>query len=77
LSKKSPSERQLGGDPFFWNLLKNAIKFTPSGGCVGVRCRPNTTHVDVEVNDSGIGISSEALPRVFDAFEQAERSVTR
>ncbi len=61
----------------FWNLLKNAIKFTPHGGCVGIRCRPNDEHVVVEVNDSGIGIEPEALPRIFNAFEQAERSITR
>ena len=61
----------------FWNLLKNAIKFTPHGGCVGIRCRPDEEHVVVEVNDSGIGIEPEALPRIFNAFEQAERSITR
>jgi two-component system CheB/CheR fusion protein len=61
----------------FWNLLKNAIKFTPHGGCVGIRCRPNEKHVVAEVNDSGIGMEPEALTRVFNAFEQAERSITR
>ena len=61
----------------FWNLLKNAIKFTPQGGCVGVRCHPNEDHVIVEVNDSGIGIEPEALSRIFNAFEQAELSITR
>ena len=61
----------------FWNLLKNAIKFTPHGGCVGIRCRPNEGHVLVEVNDSGIGIEPEALTRVFNAFEQAEQSIAR
>jgi signal transduction histidine kinase/ActR/RegA family two-component response regulator len=61
----------------FWNLLKNAIKFTPHGGCVGIRCRPNESHIIVEVNDSGIGIEPEALSRVFNVFEQAERSITR
>ena len=61
----------------FWNLLKNAIKFTPHGGCVGIRCRPDEEHVVVEVNDSGIGIEPEALSRLFNAFEQAERSITR
>jgi two-component system CheB/CheR fusion protein len=61
----------------FWNLLKNAIKFTPHGGCVGIRCRPNEKYVVAEVNDSGIGMEPEALTRVFNAFEQAERSITR
>jgi two-component system CheB/CheR fusion protein len=61
----------------FWNLLKNAIKFTPHGGCVGIRCRPEEGHVLAEVNDSGIGIEAEALGRIFNAFEQAERSITR
>jgi two-component system CheB/CheR fusion protein len=61
----------------FWNLLKNAIKFTPQGGCVGIRCRPNSEHVFVEVIDSGIGIEPEALSRIFNAFEQAERSITQ
>ena len=61
----------------FWNLLKNAIKFTPHDGCVGVRCRLDNDHVLIEVNDSGIGIESDALSRVFNAFEQAERSITR
>lgn len=60
-----------------WNLLKNAIKFTPHGGCVGIRCRPHDGHVVVEVNDSGIGIERESLSRIFLAFEQAERSITR
>ena len=61
----------------FWNLLKNAIKFTPQGGCVGIRCRPNEKYVVVEVNDSGIGMESGALGRIFNAFEQAERSITQ
>jgi len=61
----------------FWNLLKNAVKFTPYDGCVGVRCKPNGKDVVVEVNDSGIGIEPEALSRVFNSFEQAERLITR
>jgi two-component system, chemotaxis family, CheB/CheR fusion protein len=71
------------GDParleqVVWNLLKNAIKFTPKGGCVGVWCREvENGQVVVEVNDSGIGIDSEMLPRVFDAFAQAEASLAR
>ncbi len=61
----------------FWNLLKNAIKFTPHDGCVGIRCRPDKDCVVIEVNDSGIGIEPEALARVFNVFEQEERSITR
>jgi two-component system CheB/CheR fusion protein len=61
----------------FWNLLKNAIKFTPHGGSVGIRCRPDGAHVIVEVYDSGMGIEPQALPRVFNAFEQVERSITQ
>jgi CheY-like chemotaxis protein len=44
---------------------------------VGVRCRPDRSHVVVDVHDSGIGIDPESLSRVFNAFEQAERSITR
>jgi PAS domain S-box-containing protein len=62
----------------FWNLLKNAVKFTPVGGCVGVRCRKDREgFVVAEVNDSGVGMEPEALGRIFNAFEQAERSITR
>ena len=61
----------------FWNLLKNALKFTPHDGRVGIRCRPDQDHVLVEINDSGIGIEQDALARVFNAFEQEERSLTR
>ena len=62
----------------FWNLLKNAIKFTPQGGSVGVRCRRDGGgFVVAEVHDSGVGIPEEALGRIFLAFEQAERSFAR
>jgi two-component system CheB/CheR fusion protein len=62
----------------FWNLLKNAVKFTQRGGCVAVRCHlDGPAHVVVEVRDNGIGIAPDALPRLFQAFEQGERSITR
>ena len=61
----------------FWNLLKNAVKFTPQGGRIDIRCRAMEGYVVVEVIDSGIGIEAEALLRIFNAFEQAERSITR
>ncbi|MEN6448900.1 MAG: PAS domain S-box protein [Thermoguttaceae bacterium] len=61
----------------FWNLLKNAIKFTPQEGYISVRCQPHEGHVAVEIKDNGIGIEPEALGRVFNVFEQGERSITR
>lgn len=61
----------------FWNLLKNAVKFTPHGGRIEIRCRPDDNHVLVDVSDSGIGIEPAALPRVFNAFEQVDVSITR
>lgn len=61
----------------FWNLLKNAIKFTPLDGRVCLRCRPAPGGVYIEVSDSGIGMDPEAIQRIFDAFAQAEISITR
>ncbi|MBP7571851.1 MAG: response regulator [Acidobacteria bacterium] len=61
----------------FWNLLKNAIKFTPAGGCIGLRCRPEDGQVLVEVTDSGMGIEASSLGGIFDAFAQGGRSITR
>jgi len=65
----------------FWNLLKNAIKFTPDGGTITVRSRVQPAETDrtvtVEVEDTGIGIDAAAIDRVFDAFEQGDRHITR
>ncbi|HYG63499.1 MAG TPA: ATP-binding protein, partial [Thermoanaerobaculia bacterium] len=67
----------------FWNLLHNAIKFTPAGGTITVRSRIARPQGElpgellVEVSDSGIGIEPEVLPRIFNAFEQADRLITR
>ena len=61
----------------FWNLLRNAIKFTPLGGCVGMRCRREGNTVIAEVNDSGIGIDPHILPRILNAFEQGEEGTNR
>jgi len=65
----------------FWNLLRNAIKFTPIGGEISVRSRwesaaPNRSLV-VEVQDTGIGIAPDILPQIFGAFEQGKRSITQ
>ncbi len=61
-----------------WNLIKNAIKFTPERGIVSIRTRDDGRgHLLVEVRDTGIGIDMEVLPRIFEAFEQGERTITR
>ncbi len=57
----------------FWNLVKNALKFTPPGGAVTIRTHNDDEgRVVVEVKDTGIGIAAEALPHIFDAFEQGD-----
>jgi len=57
----------------FWNLIKNAIKFTENGGCIRVASRNDDHRVVVEIEDDGIGILPEMLPKVFDSFEQGRR----
>jgi two-component system, chemotaxis family, CheB/CheR fusion protein len=61
----------------FWNLIKNAVKFTPHGGCVGVRCSSENGEAIVQVTDSGAGIENEAMGRIFNAFEQETGETTR
>lgn len=60
-----------------WNLLSNAIKFTPRGGTVNVELERDRTHVQIRINDTGIGISPEFLPYVFDRFRQEDGTTTR
>jgi PAS domain S-box-containing protein len=60
-----------------WNLVLNAIKFTPRGGNVTVRVACIEPYARLTVRDTGDGISQEFLPYVFDRFRQAEGSVTR
>lgn len=60
-----------------WNLVHNAVKFTPSGGAVKVRLRCRNGRAEIEVIDTGIGIAPEFLPFVFDRFRQADGSITR
>jgi CheY-like chemotaxis protein/nitrogen-specific signal transduction histidine kinase len=61
----------------FWNLLTNAVKFTPKGGQVQIRLERVSSHVEVRVSDTGQGISSEFLPYVFDRLQQADSTTTR
>ncbi len=59
-----------------WNVVKNAVKFTPLGGAIAVEMTyAGPEHVAVTVTDTGIGIGEEALPRIFSAFEQADASI--
>lgn len=60
-----------------WNLLANAVKFTPEGGQVDLRVARVDGTVEIEVRDTGIGIRADFLPYVFDRFRQAEPGATR
>lgn len=61
-----------------WNLVRNAAKFTPEGGDIHVSvCKLETGQVRIQVRDTGIGIAAEALPKIFNAFEQGGASITR
>jgi CheY-like chemotaxis protein len=77
-----PEATYVEGDPVrlaqvFANLLNNAAKYTERGGQIGVAVESNSGEVTIRVQDNGIGISPEMLPRVFDVFSQAERSLDR
>ena len=72
----------ISGDPrrleqVFFNLLGNALKFTPQGGSITIEARLLERAVDVRVTDSGIGIDPEFLPHVFERFRQADSTSTR
>jgi CheY-like chemotaxis protein/anti-sigma regulatory factor (Ser/Thr protein kinase) len=61
----------------FWNLIKNAVKFTPPGGRIEISTRNITPAcIEIVVRDNGVGIEPELLPRIFEAFEQGGRDVT-
>src|SRR6185295_11738250 len=60
-----------------WNLLTNAVKFTPDGGRVQVRLSRVGDTIELMVADTGEGISAEFLPSVFEPFRQADGSITR
>src|SRR5437870_3858921 len=61
----------------FWNLFSNAVKFTPQEGQVRVKVKSSSQRVNISISDSGIGISPEFLPYIFDRFRQADGSTTR
>jgi PAS domain S-box-containing protein len=60
-----------------WNLVSNAVKFTPANGRVQVRLERLSSQVEIAVSDNGIGIRPDFLPYVFERFRQAEAGTTR
>ena len=72
----------VNGDPdrlqqVLWNLLANAIKFTPEGGRVDLFIQPSDDHIELRIVDTGQGISLDFLPHVFERFRQAHGAPTR
>jgi len=61
----------------FWNLISNAVKFTPAGGRAEVVVEREGANLRIDVGDTGAGLAAEFLPFVFDRFRQADQSVTR
>ncbi|HYI12901.1 MAG TPA: PAS domain S-box protein [Thermoanaerobaculia bacterium] len=60
-----------------WNLLTNAVKFTPREGAVRISARRTASHVQIAVTDNGEGIDPQFLPHIFEPFRQAESASTR
>ncbi|MES2901271.1 MAG: ATP-binding protein [Pseudomonadota bacterium] len=72
----------IAGDParlqqVIWNLLSNAIKFTPRDGLVRIMLAPRDGHVEITVEDTGVGIKPEFMAHVFERFRQGDASTTR
>ena len=81
-SRLDPAASMVHGDSarlqqVVWNLLTNAIKFTPRGGQVQVTLQRIGPRLELSISDSGIGIPASYLPHVFDRFSQQDSSTTR
>jgi PAS domain S-box-containing protein len=79
---RAPVPVLIVGDPsrlqqVVWNLMSNALKFTPTGGHVTIEVCTAGDHAELRVTDTGIGIPAAFLPYVFDKFRQADGSFTR
>jgi len=77
-----PSAGPLNGDPdrlqqVAWNLLMNAVKFTPRDGRIQLVLQRVGSHIEIVVSDTGAGIRHELLPVIFDRFKQGETGSTR
>ena len=77
-----PNAGPVVGDPnrlqqVVWNLLTNAVKFTPKEGVIDVIVERVSSHIEITVHDSGMGISADFLPFIFERFRQADSSTTR
>jgi len=77
-----PLAGPVAGDPnrlqqVVWNLLANAVKFTPKNGKIDVLLERVNSHLEISVHDSGIGINPDILPHIFERFRQADSSTTR
>jgi CheY-like chemotaxis protein len=77
-----PHAGQVAGDParlqqVVWNLVNNAVKFTPNGGKIEVRLARVNSQIEISVSDTGQGISAELLPWVFERFRQGDAPSTR
>ena len=75
-------EHHVWADPIriqqvFWNLLNNAVKFTPQGGRITIRTSNDGGRFAFEITDTGVGIEPEHQARIFHAFEQGEVSIIR
>jgi PAS domain S-box-containing protein len=73
---------QVSGDnvrlqQIIWNLLTNAVKFTPSGGRIDIRLEQINDQAQITITDTGKGISPDFLPHIFESFRQEDASVTR
>lgn len=60
-----------------WNLIRNAAKFTPDGGHIFVRTCDERMHVQISIEDTGIGIEPEQIGKLFNAFEQGNQNMTQ
>ncbi|MEO5701198.1 MAG: PAS domain S-box protein [Casimicrobiaceae bacterium] len=77
-----PHTGSVSGDPgrlqqVIWNLLTNAVKFTPKGGRVQIVLARVNSHIEIRVSDTGQGIAPDFLPYVFDKFRQSDASMAR